>query len=62
MDDQDDALKTLGPSWVHLSARDTRTEQQKQIDACNERKRRSGSQKRWHDYYPEDAANDPAKG
>lgn len=61
MDDQDDAPKTLGPSWEHLSVRNTRSEHQRKVDAFNENQRRRGSRKRWHDFYPEDAANDPAK-
>ena len=61
MDDQDDAPKTLGPGWAHLFLRDNRSAKDRQIAEFNERKRRSGSRKRWHDYHPEDAANDPPK-
>jgi hypothetical protein len=57
MDDQPDTTKNPGP-FAHLAVRDPRTAREKEIAEFNERKRRSGSRKRWHDYWPDPSAND----
>lgn len=59
MDDQPEKPRTPGP-FAHL-AHNTLPEREAQIIAFNDRQRRKGSRKRWHDYFPEDAANDPPK-
>jgi len=57
MDDQTQPPDASHP-FGHLCLRDTRSQKERMIAEFNERQRRRGSRKRWHDYYPEDAAND----
>ena len=57
MDDQPEPPLTPGP-FAHLVRREPRSERQQRIDAFNEHQRRRGSRKRWHDYFPDEAAND----
>jgi hypothetical protein len=57
MEDQPEPPLTPGP-FAHLARREPRSEQQQRIDAFNEHQRRRGSRKRWHDYFPDEAAND----
>ena len=57
MDDQPDPPKIPGP-FAHQALRDSRSNKERQIAEFNERQRRRGSRKRWHDYHPDDAAND----
>lgn len=57
MDDQPETPKNPGP-FAHLALRDTRTAREREIAEFNERKRRSGSRKRWHDYFPQDPGNE----
>jgi len=60
MDDQPETPKNPGP-FAHLALRDTRTAREREIAEFNERKRRNGSRKRWHDYFPDGAANEPRR-
>lgn len=59
MDDQPEPPKSPGP-FAHL-AHKPMPELEAQIIAFNDRQRRRGSRKRWHDYFPAAPANDPAK-
>jgi len=59
MDDQPETPRNPGP-FAHLAHKPL-TEREAQIIAFNDAQRRKGSRKRWHDFHPEDAANDPAE-